>query len=59
VLPLPLARRARRQWLGAPPPWWAEIARVLAAARGDARATELAGGRAVRRSAGVLVLQVG
>jgi hypothetical protein len=37
----------------------AEIERVFAVARGDARATELAGGRAVRRSAGVLVLQVG
>jgi hypothetical protein len=37
----------------------AEIERVLAVAAGDARATELAGGRAVRRSAGVLVLSVG
>jgi tRNA(Ile)-lysidine synthase len=59
ALPLPLARRALRQWLGAPPPSSAEVERVLAVARGDARATELAGGRAVRRSAGVLVLQVG
>jgi tRNA(Ile)-lysidine synthase len=59
ALPLPLARRALRQWLGAPPPSLAEIERVFAVARGDARATELAGGRAVRRSAGVLVLQVG
>jgi tRNA(Ile)-lysidine synthase len=59
ALPVPLARRALRQWLGAPPPSMAEIERVLAVAAGDARATELAGGRAVRRSAGVLVLSVG
>jgi tRNA(Ile)-lysidine synthase len=59
ALPVPLARRALRRWLGAPPPSMAEIERVLAVAAGDARATELAGGRAVRRSAGVLVLSVG
>jgi tRNA(Ile)-lysidine synthase len=59
ALPAPLARRALREWLGAPPPSMAEIERVLAVAAGDARATELAGARAVRRSAGVLVLTVG
>jgi len=59
ALPLPLGRRALRQWLGSPPPSMAEIDRVLAVARGDARATELAGGRAVHRSAGLLVLTVG
>ena len=59
ALPAPLARRAVRQWLGVPPPSMAEVERVLAVAAGDARATELAGGRAVRRSAGVLVLSVG
>ena len=59
ALPLPLARRALRQWLGAPPPSLAEIDRVLAVASGDVRATELGGGRAVRRSAGLLVLTVG
>jgi tRNA(Ile)-lysidine synthase len=59
ALPPPLARRAVRQWLGAPPPSMAEIERVLAVAAGDARATQLAGGRAVRRSAGVLQLSVG
>jgi len=37
ALPLPLARRALRQWLGAPPPSLAEIDRVLAVASGDAR----------------------
>lgn len=59
ALPLPLARRAVRKWMGAPPPSMMEVERVLAVARGDARATELAGGRAVRRSAGMLVLTVG
>jgi tRNA(Ile)-lysidine synthase len=59
ALPAPLARRAVRRWVGAPPPSMAEVERVLAVARGDARATELAGGRAVRRSAGQLVLTVG
>jgi hypothetical protein len=55
-LPLALARRAVRCWLGAPPPSFDEVERVLAVARGDARATELTGGRHVRRSAGRLVL---
>jgi tRNA(Ile)-lysidine synthase len=59
ALPLPLARRALRQWLGAPPPSLAEIDRVLAVASGDVRATELGGARAVRRSAGLLLLTVG
>jgi tRNA(Ile)-lysidine synthase len=59
ALPAPLARRAVRQWLGAPPPSMAEVERVLAVASGDARAAELAGGRAVRRSAGLLSLTVG
>jgi tRNA(Ile)-lysidine synthase len=59
ALPAPLARRAVRRWVGAPPPSSAEVERVLAVASGDARATELAGGRAVRRSAGMLVLTVG
>jgi len=59
ALPTPLARRAVRQWLGAPPPTMAEVGRVLAVAAGRARATELAGARAVRRSAGILLLSVG
>jgi tRNA(Ile)-lysidine synthase len=59
ALPAALARRALRQWLGAPPPSSAEIERVLAVAAGRARATELAGGRVVRRSSGVLRLSVG
>jgi tRNA(Ile)-lysidine synthase len=57
-LPLALARRAVRCWLGAPPPAFDEVERVLAVARGDARATGLAGGRHVRRSGGRLFLTV-
>jgi tRNA(Ile)-lysidine synthase len=51
-LPLPLARRAVRQWLGAPPPSLAEVERVLRVARGEVRATELVGGRRVERRSG-------
>jgi len=51
-LPLPLARRAVRQWLGTPPPSLAEVERVLQVARGEIRATELAPGRRVERRAG-------
>ncbi len=58
-LPLPLARRALRSWLRgespeAHPPSLAETGRVLAVARGQSVATELAGGRRVRRSGGRL-----
>ena len=58
--PAALARRAVRAWLrscGDPeahPPSAAEVARVLAVARGEAVGTELSGGRRVRRSAGRL-----
>jgi tRNA(Ile)-lysidine synthase len=55
-LPVPLARRAVRQWVGAPPPSSLEVERVLAVASGETRATELAGRRAVRRSGGRLLL---
>lgn len=57
--PPPLARRAARRWLrdGAEhPPDLATVERVLAVARGDTRATEVAGGRRVRRSGGRLAL---
>jgi tRNA(Ile)-lysidine synthase len=53
-LPVVLARRAVRQWLGAPPPSFTDVERVLAVARGDARATEIAGGRRVVRRSGAL-----
>jgi tRNA(Ile)-lysidine synthase len=56
ALPPVLARRALRNWLGVPPPSGDELARVLAVADGRARAVELAGGRAVHRTRGVLVL---
>ncbi|MEX1006513.1 MAG: tRNA lysidine(34) synthetase TilS [Acidimicrobiia bacterium] len=52
-----LARRAVRQWLGPPPPSSAEVTRVLQVAAGRHRATELSGGRAVRRAAGRLHLE--
>jgi tRNA(Ile)-lysidine synthase len=51
-----LARRAVRLWLGPPPPNRAEVARVLDVASGMRRATELAGGRTVRRGGGRLLL---
>jgi tRNA(Ile)-lysidine synthase len=55
-LPIVLARRAIRVWLGPPPPSSAEVDRVLRVASGARRATELAGGRTVRRSSGRLVV---
>jgi tRNA(Ile)-lysidine synthase len=55
-LPRALARRAVRCWLGAPPPSLEEVERVLTVARGETRATELAGGRRVRRSRGEMIV---
>ena len=52
--PLPIARRALRCWLGAPPPSASEIERVMDVVRGASSGTELAGGRPVRRSDGRL-----
>lgn len=54
TLPPVLARRAVRLWLGPPPPSFAEVTRVLQVAAGEHRATELGGGRTVRRTAGQL-----
>jgi tRNA(Ile)-lysidine synthase len=54
ALPQALARRAVRCWLGAPAPSLDEVDEVLVVARGERRAVDLAGGRRVRRSAGVL-----
>jgi tRNA(Ile)-lysidine synthase len=59
ALPAPLARRAVRQWLGAPPPSRADVDRIVAIANGECRAVELAGGRRVHRHAGQLVLSGG
>jgi len=53
-LPLPLARRAVRCWLGPPPPSLEEVDAVLAVAHGERRAVDLAGGRRVRRGGGVM-----
>jgi tRNA(Ile)-lysidine synthase len=52
-----LARRAVRCWVGHPLPSFAEVERVLAVARGGARAAQLAGGRTVVRRAGRLELE--
>ena len=55
--PLPLARRAVRKWLrGEHPPDAAAVDQVLEVARGDRVATEIVGGRRVRRSGGRLEL---
>lgn len=54
TLPPVLARRAVRRWLGAPPPRQAEVEAVLAVARGERRAVDLAGGRRVARRFGEL-----
>jgi tRNA(Ile)-lysidine synthase len=57
--PPPLARRAVRRWLRAGcdhPPDAATVERVLAVARGEARATDVGAGRSVRRSAMRLTL---
>jgi tRNA(Ile)-lysidine synthase len=54
ALPDPLARRAVRCWLGRPPPALDEVDAVLAVARGERRAVDLAGDRRVERSAGVM-----
>jgi len=51
-MPPVLARRAVRLWLGPPPPSLDEVERVLAVARSEVRATEVAGGRRVWRSGG-------
>jgi hypothetical protein len=57
-----LAATAVREWLRAAdeerhPPDAAAVARVLAVARGERLATEVSGGRRVRRSAGRLTLE--
>jgi tRNA(Ile)-lysidine synthase len=52
--PVALARRAVRLWLGPPPPSSTDVERVLAVARGERRAVEVAGGVEVRRSRGRL-----
>ena len=58
-LPVVLARRAVRLWAGRPVSSYAEVERVLAVARGSARAAQLAGGRTVRRRAGLLEVERG
>jgi tRNA(Ile)-lysidine synthase len=56
ALPRALARRVVRKWLAAPaPPAGATVERVLAVARGVARAAQLPGGERVERARGRLV----
>ena len=56
-VPLPLARRAIRQWLrNNHPPDLAAVERVLEVARGNSLGTEIAGGKRIRRSKGKLHL---
>jgi tRNA(Ile)-lysidine synthase len=59
ALPLVLARRAVRTWLGAPVPSFAEVERVLEVARGTARGVQLAGSRSVTRRAGRMYVEAG
>ena len=62
ALPVALARRAVRRWLGEGqphPPDLATVERVLDVARGVARATDAGGGRRVSRSHGRLRLEPG
>jgi tRNA(Ile)-lysidine synthase len=55
--PVPLARRAIRQWLrNGHPPDLAAVERVLEVARGNSLGTEIAGGKRIRRSKGKLHL---
>src|SRR5262245_50747706 len=55
AMPIPLARRVIRTWLGPPPPALATIDRVLAVARAEQRAIELPGGARVELDQGRLV----
>jgi tRNA(Ile)-lysidine synthase len=57
ALPRALARRAVRCWLGQPRPSLEEVEEVLAVASGERRAVDLAGGRRVRRSRGVMLAE--
>jgi tRNA(Ile)-lysidine synthase len=56
--PLPIARRAIRNWLCDPyPPDVATVERVLAVARGEALACDIGNNREIRRSKQRLTLQ--
>lgn len=54
-MPIALARRVVRAWLGPPPPALATIDRVLAVARGERPAVELPGGDRLERVGGRLM----
>ncbi len=53
----PVARRAVRCWLGQPPPSFDEVEAVLAIARGEGVAADLAGGRRVVVRRGVMHIE--
>lgn len=55
AMPVALARRVVRRWLGAPPPSLATVDAVLSVARGARVATEIPGGDRVQRVGGRLV----
>ncbi|MFN8034543.1 MAG: tRNA lysidine(34) synthetase TilS [Acidimicrobiia bacterium] len=57
ALPVPVARRAVRRWLGPPVPSAAEIEAVLTVARAERRAAQLTRGRRVTRRGGRLVVE--
>ncbi len=56
ALPVALARRAVRRWLGTPPAGMADVDAVLDVVRGAARATELSDDRRVERVGNQLVV---
>lgn len=58
-MPVALARRAVRRWIGLPPPSFGEVDRVLAVARGERIGAELAGHRRITRTRGRLRLTTG
>ena len=58
ALPRALARRAVRCWLGQPRPSLEEVDEILAVASGERRAVDLAGGRRVHRTGGVMFATV-
>ncbi len=59
TLPIALARRVVRRWLGDPPVRAADVAAVLEVAAGRRRAVELPGGRRVDRAGDRLVVTSG
>lgn len=57
ALPIALARRTVRCWLGEPPPSLREVDAALSVARGDCAGAQLTGRGSVRRRGGLLVIE--